>query len=939
MPRSYRRPTGRPAAGGRGSGDRMPGARWARRRGRLVVAALGPVAGVAAGGLTNLLTTAWRRWWFGGLALVTGLVTASTLIGPPRGGPHPARPLTGHGGPSPGPSLPPPSGTRVFVGRREELRFRLIAPDTGGDRAGPLLLLITGMPGAGKTELAIRAARSLAGRYPDGLYWVNLRTYAVAESRMTTSEVLRTLLNALGVPSDPHAIDPAMLARSWHTATAGKRLLVVLDDADTAEQLRPLLPAAETSAAMVTTRHLLTGVDPDRRVTVRPFSQGEAGRLAGAILRRAGLSDPDAVAAIASAFRLPLAIRQMSDLKAANPAQEIPAAAAGETPDEATAAFASSLAALPKHAGLVLRRVAHHPGSLITPSIAAVLAGRSADQGTALLATLYQRGLLIPGGSPGGGYRMHDAVRAAALAESRKHDSAKRLAAADARLFHHIETAMDTAVSLLDPSGLVTEITCGTTCRDVPLPRHESDVTALAWFDQHHADLLAVTRRCISVRSRRSWRLVFKLGLYQRIRGFYGEITELHGRALDLAELRSDRLGQAAMHQNLGLVAMRTGEYVQARDRFETSLRLYGQVGSQAGLSEIHHELSNANKWLGNLTAARAHAMACFDRASSDGNSVDLAFAHSTLGIIDRLEGRHGPAHGHLTRSLSLFEQTGHRRGMGICHRHLGILNERTGRYEDARTHLTHALFLFEELGDVMNEADAHHDLAVLYRRSGVPHRRGPSRRHRAAPQPPDRSSAGAGRRAHRTRPARRRRPGSSDGPCAPAPGSCPLPAAPAAYGGGKDRQAHAGVTEPAHGSRGSGAGQGRDRSAGGQRGACGRGAGLEPGRRPVLSSGTYLSMARGGEPPNPSCRGSAGREREGRGRPVGLAGAEHGGGEVGLVRRVGEVLGLQREPVALPVRPPAGAVQRAVEEVARVELDARLGRCRCSAPGRCPAR
>ncbi|MFI9846755.1 tetratricopeptide repeat protein [Nonomuraea sp. NPDC051941] len=673
---------------------------------------------MAAGGLTNLLTMTWNWWLFGGLVLTTSLVSASTLIALPRGNPpYPATLQTDD--PQAGSVLQPPSGTRVFIGRTKDLR-RLTAPSPEGNRPGPLIMVITGMPGTGKTELAICAARALAARYPDGLFWLGLRTYAATESQLTSTAALRTLLNALNVPPDPNATSVTALSRTWRTATTGKKMLIVLDDADTAEQIRPLLPAAEESAILITTRHVLIGLDTDHSITLQPFTRSQAAQLAGAILRRAGLNDPQAVTAIAATFRLPLAIRQISDLKAANPGHDIRAASAGTISDETAAAFARSLAALTKPARLVLRRVAHYPGSLISAPIAAVLADQPADEATRLLATLYQRGLLVADNRTSGGYRMHDAVRAVALIESGKHDSSRHLATADERLFRYTNSTIDAMVLLLDSSDSVTYMDTDRGDSRMPPARHESDVAVLRWLDRQHADLLAVARRCLSAGSPYAWRLVYNLESYQRMRGFYTEIIELNSQALSLTQHTNDTLGQAAMHQSLGLVDMRTGNYLTALARFQTSLELYIQVGNRVGQAVIHHELCNVHKWLGNLAQARAHATFCFEVASSGDNLVEQAFAHSNLGILDRLEGSYTTAREHLARSMDLFERAGQRRGIGICHRQLGMLDKHLSRYHDAQAHLDQALALFQDLGDLMNQADTHYNLAVVHRGLGA---------------------------------------------------------------------------------------------------------------------------------------------------------------------------------------------------------------------------
>ncbi|MGW0810309.1 tetratricopeptide repeat protein [Nonomuraea sp. NPDC002799] len=673
---------------------------------RLIVVAAGPIAGVAAGGLTNLLTTSWNWWLFGGLVALACLTSAGTLIALPHLGSSPPR----AGEPS-GSPLPPPSGTRVFVGRGKELG-RLTSP------AGHRLLVVSGMPGVGKTELAVRAVHELAAHYPDGIFWLELRTYAATESRRTGTEALRTLLNALKVPPDPAAAGLAELARAWRTATAGRRLLIVLDDADSTEQVRPLLPGGDSCAVIVTTRHVLVGLDPDHILTLNPFTRSQATRLAGAILRRAGLNDPRAAADIAAAFRLPLAIRQMSDLRVADPAQRVADRATSDKrdQDETAAAFARSLAALAPAVRLVLCRTAHYPGSLITAPIGAALTGRRAEETAAHLATLYQRGLLIPD-TRIGGYRMHDAVRAAALTESARRDTIKRLEAAEERLFQYISCAVEAASFALYRSLSVT----GKKKRqaDLLVPQYDSDIAALHWIDQHHADLLAVVRRALSIPIPGAWGLVYHLSLYQRMRGFYAEVVDLNSHALKLAEHAGDRLGQAAMQQNLGMIAKRTSDYRAALGHLATALSLYTEVGNRTGHIEVNNELCVIYQWFGDLTRARTHATRSLEAATAGGDLIEQAFTHTHLGILDRKEGKHASARDHLTRSMTLFERAGQRRGVAICRCELGILDEDLGRHQDARTHLAQALSLFEDLADLMNQANTHYNLAVVHRHLG----------------------------------------------------------------------------------------------------------------------------------------------------------------------------------------------------------------------------
>jgi tetratricopeptide (TPR) repeat protein len=645
---------------------------------------------------------------------------AASAVEPALTTPIAGKPTSGPSDVPVGHVLGPPAGTRVFTGRARELS-RLLEQVPGEPPPGPLLMVVTGMGGVGKTELAIRAAQELASRYPDGQFWVGLRTYApAAESRIGVTAALRTLLNAAGAAPDPHAASAAALSQKWRSVTADRKILLVLDDADDASQVRSLLPAAQGCAVLVTSRHVLTGLDPDRTIALDVFGEDEARELADEILRRARQQDPGVARAIAAACRLPLAVRQMTDFKAAHPDLDLAEVTAMTSQDSDAAAGARELSfsRLTQDAQLMLRRIAHYPGSLITRAIAATMADQPLTCSSQLLAELFEHGLLIA--EPNNGYRMHDLVRAAALRESDACDSTSQLAACHDRLFRYIDACIVQAVWMIYRGDSVTGMAGGMPDRpDVPPPCHDSDMAAWSWLDQHQADLLAVARRCISQRSKRAWHLVYDLEFYQRIRGFYSEIAELHSSTLRLAQDSKDRLGQAAMHQNLGLIDMRTSNYPAARIRFEAALALYTEVGNQIGQSEIPHEMSHIDRWLGNLPAARAHAQASLSLDARNGEPIALASAHADLGRIDRIEGHHRSARQHLATSLQIFEDIGQRRGIAIARHELGLLDSQTNRHDDARTHLEYALAMFQELGDLMNQADAHHALAVLGRRTG----------------------------------------------------------------------------------------------------------------------------------------------------------------------------------------------------------------------------
>ncbi|TDC46682.1 hypothetical protein E1281_27475 [Actinomadura sp. KC345] len=193
-----------------------------------------------------------------------------------------------------------PAGVGDLVGRQEELDLL-----TCGD---PAVSAVDGVAGAGKTALAVRAARQLCHRYPDGCLFVDLHGHSEHREALPPERVLRRLLRAIGAA---HAFDDLdELVAFWRSATAGLRLLLVLDNASGADQVRPLLPAGADSRVLVTSRHRLVGLDVDRRISLGPLTRQAAEELLTRIVgAERAAREPDAMGELARLCdRLPLAL-------------------------------------------------------------------------------------------------------------------------------------------------------------------------------------------------------------------------------------------------------------------------------------------------------------------------------------------------------------------------------------------------------------------------------------------------------------------------------------------------------------------------------------------------------------------------------------------------------------------------------------------------------
>jgi transcriptional regulator with XRE-family HTH domain len=217
-----------------------------------------------------------------------------------------------------------PGAVPCFTGRAAELgTLTRILDETGADRAGTVLIsAIGGTAGVGKTALAVQWAHEAADRFPDGQLYVNLRGYD-PDRPMPTADALAGFLRALGVPGPDIPPEEDERAARYRSLLAGKKLLVVLDNAGSVEQVRPLLPGSPTCAVVVTSRDSLGGLvarDGATRLELDLLPPAEAVGLLRELIGQRVDDDPSAAATLAGqCCRLPLALRVAAELAAGRP--------------------------------------------------------------------------------------------------------------------------------------------------------------------------------------------------------------------------------------------------------------------------------------------------------------------------------------------------------------------------------------------------------------------------------------------------------------------------------------------------------------------------------------------------------------------------------------------------------------------------------------------
>lgn len=641
-----------------------------------------------------------------------------------------------------------PAALAGFTGRAAEVR-RLTEMLSDSGSAMPVAV-ISGPAGVGKSALAVHCGHALAARYPDGQLHVNLRGYDVDEP-MPPIDALTRFLRALGLPPAQVPVDEEEAMLAFRSLLAGRRVLVVLDNAGSAEQVRPLLPGSPTCAVLVTSRDDLRGLaalDGAWPLRLDVLAPAESLALLGRMVGAERLArEPDAAAELARLCdHLPLALRIAGARLAARPAQPVEEYARElaegnrlgelvipEDPRTAVgAAFDLSYRALAPRARLLFRRLGLVPGPDLTPAVAATLCGTSVGEAAAELAGLATAHLVrehVPGR-----YQCHDLLRLYAAARV----TAKESAAVTPRLYDFYLRHADAAARVLFPHRV-----------RLPLPSSGEVFTgtadALAWLDAELPNLTAAVHQAArGGRRRTACLLADALRGYFPGRGLGPQWLDMAETALAAAEdddtaaaahlqfgeayLYLTRYPLAVEHYtaarnlaaragwvegestalgNLGLVYREAGELRRAADCFSSALEINVRIGSRRKQVIDLMNLGVVHAVLGRLASAArlfAQASALGEEASSPGTN---AMVTQCLGNTRRYLGDLTGAAEHLRAALGVFQEIDDRTGQASVLDSLAGVHADAGRAEQARDAAVEALRLARETGNRRIESAA----------------------------------------------------------------------------------------------------------------------------------------------------------------------------------------------------------------------------------------
>ncbi|MFF0740470.1 BTAD domain-containing putative transcriptional regulator [Streptomyces sp. NPDC004111] len=643
---------------------------------------------------------------------------------PPR---NTAQPSASSPQPAARPPAPPaqlPLSVAAFTGRDLEIS-RLDHLLNGGGRApAPTSVVISaveGTAGVGKTALAVHWAHRVRDRFPDGQLYVNLRGFDPQAAAVSPEEAVRGFVSALGVP--PAHIPAGLEAQTglFRSLMADRRVLILLDNARDADQVRPLLPGAPGSLTLVTSRNRLTSLavaEGAQLLAVDLLTPGQArDLLTGRLGVRRVEAEPGAVEEIvARCAGLPLALAVVAARAAAQPrfplallAEELrrdgsrlDALDGGDPASQVRAVFSWSYRALGPDAARMFRLLGLHPGPDVAAPAAGAVAHVTRGHARAVLAELTRAHLLtehVPGR-----HAFHDLLRAYAveLAHAQDRDRDRR-EATHRMLDHYLHTAR-TADALLTPQPNPIALP---PARPGAAPQEPADhQESLAWFTAEHRVLVAALEQARAAGfAAHAWRLASTLTTFLDRQGYWQTLAAVQTTALEAARCQGDAAGQADAHRGLGLAHDRLDRPEDAHTHYLLALDLFSGLGNRTGQARTHQHLARMCESRGQRQEALEHAHHSLEHYRAAGDPAGQSAALNHIGWILAQLGDHQQALDHCRRALDLAQRVCDLNGQAHIWDSLGYIRRRLGQYDRAVGHYRQALALFHQTGDRHSEA------------------------------------------------------------------------------------------------------------------------------------------------------------------------------------------------------------------------------------------
>lgn len=615
-----------------------------------------------------------------------------------------------------------PMAVRHFTGRTHELTMLDALVEEAAGTGRPMITAIGGTAGVGKTTLAVHWAHRVADRFLDGQLYVNLRGFDPDGRAVDPVEAVRRLLDALEVPLTRIPADPDAQTALYRSLLVDKRMLIVLDNARDAAQVRPLLPAAPDCLVLITSRNRLPGLvaaEGSHTLMLDLFTSEEArDALADRLGADRVAAEPEAVDEIAGrCARLPLALAVVTARAAMDP--ELPLAAVAleladaparldvfEDYDPHTsvrAVFSWSYRALTPQAARLFRLLSLHPGPDVTIPAAASLAAVTLSEARALLTELTSANLTAE--RRPGRYTWHDLLRDYAAHLARTTDSEPDRRAATGRVFDHCLHTAYAANRLLDPAAddaAPDPPTHGVTPEQFTDYRH-----ALDWFTAEHAVLLNVVDHAAPGWEAQVGQLAQAVTVFLDRQGHWQDGLAVWRTVITAADRVSDQTLEARAHCQLGRAYTRLYRFDDADAHLHRALQLATRTGDRTAQAHINHTLAIMCERRGDLNQALRHDHQALDLYRSTGHQLGQAKSYNAVGWHLTLLRDHEQALVYCKQALTLLQQLDDRVSQAHTWDSLGHIHHHLGGHAQAVVCYQQALDLHRELGDRFSEAEA----------------------------------------------------------------------------------------------------------------------------------------------------------------------------------------------------------------------------------------
>ena len=668
--------------------------------------------------------------------------TAGALLPEPAPGTAPGPSPTLHGA-----RYQLPVDTRVFTGRARELArlaaLAQLAPQ-GGASGTVVISAIDGMAGVGKSALAIHAAHRVRGRFPDGQLFVDLRGHTPGVEPMTSGDALDWLLRSVGVPQQLIPRDLDRRAAFYRERLAGTATLVLLDNAASAAQVRPLLPGTPGCLVLVTSRRRLSGLDGAHTLTLDLLSEAEAVALLHQVAGpgRVREGDPAALELVALCGRLPLAVRitaarlrhhrslPIGDVLAQLRDEHSRLDYLRDEERSLTAALDLSYQELPEPEQRLFRLLGLVPGPDFDAYAAAGLAGTDRRGAERLLESLLDHALLVQ--HTPGRYRFHDLtrLRAQRLAADEPADEPAEQQAALQGLLDHYQFTADAADRLLArrarpglrPAGTEadTEADAEAGAGAGAASELTDQAAALAWMRIERDNLIAAAGMSDPrARPARRLALTAALGAFLQLEGPWSQAAALHSAAVELAREHGDRLAEANALCESGRLHLMAGDTPDALAPLERAMTLYQQLGQPVGEANAQWELGRVRLMMGDCPEAVTLLTRALTIYQNLGSRIGEAQVLQELGSVGRITADYADSTAYFGRALEIFHELDNRVGVAQATWDLASVRFLTSDFGTAAELYQQALTAFLALGNRRGEAYSLSGLGRLRRVSG----------------------------------------------------------------------------------------------------------------------------------------------------------------------------------------------------------------------------